>query len=430
MNRKKLLILLTTTLLIVLGSGLVFAYALGSIQVPYSDENGNEEKEYKSFENEYITLSYSAEAKLITMPSAIGINPPICETILFSDNFEYGDLNEWDNTSYATATSSKSYEGNYSAYINPSSLNTGYMIKNNVINLSCECDLNISFSVLFTNAFRIGNKKIAPIFDYLVLKIMFNTSKTLVYLIGGLYLGQPSEFVIDLRHQLNANATSVWSVINITDIVNDYKIAFGDDLPKLADVGFYVNSIFGGVYIDDIKIQCSPIKQIISYWTPEGSNLRVIGYYFKVFFTINTSNGVNKSTAFVEIKIWQDIVNCDENKTITEDELIQDAMITPSKFGEEINWTSKTFSLPKDNSIGNTLNYTFDIYIGVFANLNNSSLTVSDGQLTNNFDSFKIKWFSMEALIIIWIGVILSSIGIVITSKKHFEFKKRKKALL
>lgn len=361
--------------------------------------------------DEELMLTYSADAKLITPKpeeNGGGIEPMVA-TSLFSDNFEIGDLSNWDHTSsHVAVTSSKASEGDYSCQFSPCGPSVEYIKKEDALDTSSDCPVSLEFDVYITCGFQMGSYILPPYADYFFVKLDFDNGKSLVYLMGGMYIGQAGEAVIDIRHLLDGKM--MWNEIVIDNIQEDYYVQFGDTMPHTADLEFYFRSLHGDGYIDAVRLDqvCDP--EVTWHWAHGGEE--VIAYFVNMTYQVQISDDINESSVWTEIKLWITVEN-NEEETIENDTLLQNAVIPVVSFGENLTWTSKTFDLPDDNEDGNELTYIFDMYVSVVAQIENSSILVGDSEKQEAFDSFTVTWTSDSVIILSWIGVIGGAVGAV-----------------
>lgn len=406
MNGEKKKIL--TAIVIIVIIAILSLAGIFLINNAFNDTPDNEESD---FGDEGIDASLSADAKLLTPlgeDESVGLYPvSLSPELLFSSCFETGDLSDWDvSSTNVFASTMNVYQGGYSGRFAPSCASEEYLQKDDAIDIQTDDSIILNFSVYFDGSFQTGSQTTPPL-DYFVVKLKFDSDKTLVYLLGGLYAGKSQEAVIDVRHLLNE--TCGWAFIHLDGIENDYRTQFGDEMPHKADLEFRCHTVWGGeVFIDCVRLYAIPESKIVSHWEHEGTEVE--SFYIDGIYKVDITDEVNESSVTMEIKIWMTITS--ENGTMVEEELIQDAIIVVDEFGEDVNWTSKTFALPKDNlAYGSNLNYTFDLYASVCGRVGNGSYWVEDHILMKGFDSFEISWFSEEVAVGSWIIIILGSAG-------------------
>jgi len=397
------------------------------------EDHEHEEIPDFAYGNDTIKVTYAPDVKLITPEpeeqEGEGVEP-CAVAVAFSDGFESGDFDDWDLASTnAAVTSTNPSSGSYSCRFNPTTMSTEY-IKKEDIEL-CDADVNLEFDAYIGTNFVFGQADIMFFqhYDYFVVKLKFEGGNTLVYVVGGSYVGNPGEAVIDVRHQVDSK--EAWANIDINDIQDDYVAQFEEEMPDTVDLKFYVNSKFGIVYIDDVYLDCEtpPPEPIVrNYW--ELDEQEVLAYFILVEYEVDISTDVNESNVYIEMKIWVTIESNNESK-IEDEELIQNPVIKVESFDTKINWTSATFSLPEDNSDGDELTYSFDIWVSAFGQIENTSYWVEDNGKEEGFDSFTITWVDQEIWLMgtIIVGVV-SGIGIVSTAVAVKLHKKKKKGLI
>lgn len=402
-ERNVLKVALVMAIIIASIGGFALWFQCAIPDVPSIPEYGLGDKE--------LTLTYSADAKLMTPEpeeNGGGIEP-MATTSLFSDNFEIGDLSNWDHTSsHATVTSSKASEGDYSCQFSPCGPSLEYIKKDDALDTSSDCPVSLEFDVYITCGFQMGSYILPPMADYFFVRLDFNTSKSLVYLMGGMYVGHAGEAVIDIRHLLDGKM--MWNEIVIDNIQEDYFAQFGTKMPKKADLEFYFRSIHGDGYVDAVRMNQACEEEITWHWDHEGDE--VIAYFVDIIYRVNISDDVNESSVWTEIMLWVTIEN-GENVTVEDKKLLQNAAIPVTLFDNNLNWTSKTFDLPSDDLNGDELTYTFDVYVSVVGQIENSSILVGDNEKQEAFDSFTITWTSDAIIILSWTGVVGGSLGAV-----------------
>lgn len=427
--RKKLIVIVTALAVVIVSiAGMLMAW---DAMIP---EDVDDPIPDFAYGNDTISVKYAPDVKLITPDpgeaEAEGVNvEPQAIAVSFSDGFESGDTSKWDDSSCCAWVSSLNPEsGSYSCRFNPPNPAAVEYIKKEDLELCADADLNLEFDAYISDQFRFGSSDIILFqhYDMFVVKLKFTGGKSLVYVIGGVYVGGPSEAVIDVRSQVDNK--SVWSHISIDGIQNDYAAHFEEEMPDEADLKFYVKSVQGEVYLDNVYLECeTPPPQPRMYWDHEGQE--VLGYFIAVEYEMSISDDVNESNAFIEIMIW--VTTESSNGTeVADKELLQDAIIKVEDFDDEINWTSATFSLPDDNVYGDTLNYTFDIWVSAFAQIENTSYWVEDNHMEKDFDTFEISWTNEGFIIlsVVIVGVV-STVGIVSTAVALKLHKKRRNAI-
>lgn len=364
--------------------------------------------------DERISLNYTADAKLLSPePEEEGGGIEImAESTLFSDNFESGNLNEWDShSSWAKVTSALAYEGDYSCRLDIHGSSIEWIEKEDAIALEEDCPLTLEFAVYLTCDFQVGTYFLPPQSDYFIAKIKFDNDKTLTYLVGGMYYGDAGEAVIDVRHLLEG--TNEWTAFVIDNIQEDYYVHFEEEMPTNADLVFKCKSMHGEAYVDAVSFsqECDGGEEPTRhYWSYDSGE--VTAYFVDVIYNIQINDEINESTVWMEIKLWVTVLN-EDNDSVQDEDLIQDAVIAVDTFDEDVNWTSKVFDLPEDNEEGDELTYSFDIYVEVVGQINNSTILAGDHEKRTAFDSFVITWTSGDIIILSWVGIVAGIVGTV-----------------
>lgn len=418
-NKKLLVITIALSLVIVSLAGLTMFWAS---LIPELVEQ--EEIPEFAYGDDIMEITYSPDARLLTPTDeekGQGIEITALET-MFSDGFESGNLGDWDSNSLNTyVTGSTSHSGDYSCKFNPSLLSTEYLKKEDAVDIDHNDKVDLKFATEITTNFAVSSNEGIPR-DFFIAKLSFEDGKTLVYLVAGAYWGSSGESVIDVRSQLEGTGSGIWSEIEIDDIQNDYLVQFGEVMPHKADLKFYVKSIFGTVYLDDVKVENTPETEEVSYWDYDGSE--VCAYYVKINYEVEISKDVNESSVWMEVKLWVTITS---NETIEEELLLQDAVIGVEDFEKDVEWNSKSFALPEDNEDGDQLTYSFDVWISIRGQLEDSSYWIEEEGKEEAFDSFTLDWVSYEVtlttLLILGSVGTLGTVGIVFGVRK---IKKRK----
>jgi len=362
------------------------------------------------FGNETIGGCIYADAQLITRSGRrTEVNQSIFKTqasppsIILNSTFDTSFT--WNASSVSIDSSQGYFLSEGSLNFHPNSLDTAY--------ISYMLDENVLNDNMYKIVFWINISDTLLSSDYFILRITFSNGNALVYLLNGSYTPSITERKIDITADVIRK--NDWNGIELIGIEQDYKNQFGSSsVPSFALFEFvYSRGNVGNVKIniDEFLFIRTPI-QTDNFWI-DNNNMYVIYAVVEVQWNITTSEFINKSNVWLKLELKVQLEN-DTNAVIIPWQIAQVDLFKVTQFNTRVNWTSRTFALPRDNTVyGDIVKYNWTIQAEAYGQINHTSnWALANGKL-EGFDIFRIRWFIGTGEINVELYVVVGTFGAV-----------------